>query len=148
MPITIQRMTAERYPILRHALRNGEITGSHKPPARSRTLRTIDLSHRLYPRQRTHDQDMTLTIAGTRFDQHQYDERGDVLYLNVGPPREAARTIATPEGHAVDYDETGAVIAMTLVNVQFLLDRDGTLTLSLPPQHIAAETLAPVLADA
>ena len=91
---------------------------------------------------------MTITIAGIPFDHHHYDERGDVLYLNVGPPREATRTIATPEGHAVDYDETGAVIAMTLVNVQFLLDRDGMLTLSLPPQHIAAETLAPVLADA
>ena len=83
---------------------------------------------------RTCDQAMTLTIAGTSFDQHQYDERGDVLYLSVGPPREAARTIATPEGHAVDYDETGAVIGMTLVNVQFLLDRDGMLTLSLPPR--------------
>jgi uncharacterized protein YuzE len=89
---------------------------------------------------------MTLTIAGTNFDQHEYDDRGDVLYLSVGPPREAARTIATPEGHAVDYDETGAVIAMTLVNVQFLLDRDGMLTLSLPPQHLTAEALAPVLA--
>jgi uncharacterized protein YuzE len=91
---------------------------------------------------------MTLTIAGTSFDQHQYDERGDVLYLNVGPPREAARTIATPEGHAVDYDETGAVIAMTLVNVQFLLDRDGVLTLILPPGHLSAEALAPVLVAA
>jgi uncharacterized protein YuzE len=138
-------MTAERYPILLRALRNGEITGSHKPLARSRTLRTIDLSHRLRPRQRTGDQAMTLTIAGTTFDQHEYDEHGDVLYLGVGPPREAARTIATPEGHAVDYDETGAVIGMTLVNVQFLLDRDGMLTLSLPPVHIAAEALAPVL---
>ena len=95
---------------------------------------------------RTCDQAMTLTIAGTSFDQHQYDERGDVLYLSVGPPREAARTIATPEGHAVDYDDHGAVIGMTLVNVQFLLDRDGMLTLSLPPVHIAAEALAPVLA--
>jgi uncharacterized protein YuzE len=146
--MTIQPMTAERYPILRHTLRNGEITGSHKPLARSRTLRTVDISDRLCPRQRTCDQAMTLTIAGTSFAQHQYDERGDVLYLNVGPPREAARTIATPEGHAVDYDETGAVIAITLVNIQFLLDRDGMLTLSLPPEHIAAETLAPVLADA
>jgi hypothetical protein len=60
----------------------------------------------------------------------------------------AARSIATPEGHAVDYDETGAVIGLTLVSVQFLLDRDGMLTLSLPPVHIAAEALAPVLADA
>lgn len=91
---------------------------------------------------------MTLTIAGTDFDQHEYDDRGDVLYLSVGPPREAARTIATPEGHAVDYDESGAVIGMVLVNVRFLLERDGMLTLSLPPEHLAAEALAPVLVAA
>jgi uncharacterized protein YuzE len=56
---------------------------------------------------------MTITIAGTNFDQHQYDERGDVLYLSVGAPREPARTIATPEGHAVDYDDTGTVIGIS-----------------------------------
>ena len=71
-----------------------------------------------------------------------------MLYLSVGPPREAARTIATPEGHAVDYDESGAVIGMVLVNVRFILERDGTLTLSLPPEHLAAEALAPVLVAA
>jgi uncharacterized protein YuzE len=91
---------------------------------------------------------MSITIAGTDFDQHEYDDRGDVLYLSVGPPREAARTIATPEGHAVDYDESGAVIGMVLVNVRFILERDGTLTLSLPPEHLAAEALAPVLVAA
>ncbi len=91
---------------------------------------------------------MSITIAGTDFDQHEYDDRGDVLYLSVGPPREAARTIATPEGHAVDYDESGAVIGMVLVNVRFLLERDGMLTLSLPPEHLAAEALAPVLVAA
>jgi len=91
---------------------------------------------------------MTLTIAGTDFDQHEYDDRGDVLYLSVGPPREAARTIATPEGHAVDYDESGAVIGMVLVNVRFILERDGMLTLSLPPEHLAAAALQPVLVAA
>ena len=79
---------------------------------------------------------MTLTIAGTSFDQHEYDERGDVLYLSVGPPREAFRTIATPEGHAVDYDEAGAVIGMVLVNVRFLLDRDGAVTVTIPPDRV------------
>jgi hypothetical protein len=78
-------MTAERYPILLRALRNGEITGSHKSPAGSRTLRTIDISHRLRPRQRTGDQDMTLTIAGATFDQHEYDARRRAL-----PQRRAA----------------------------------------------------------
>ncbi|HEY7961897.1 MAG TPA: DUF2283 domain-containing protein [Solirubrobacteraceae bacterium] len=88
---------------------------------------------------------MTLTIAGTRFDQHEYDERGDVLYLSVGPPREPFRTIATPEGHAVDYDESGAVIGMVLVNVRYLLDRDGVLTVTLPPGRVGAEQIEPAL---
>jgi hypothetical protein len=29
---------------------------------------------------------MTLTIAGIEFDYHDYDERGDTLYLRAGPP--------------------------------------------------------------
>lgn len=88
---------------------------------------------------------MTLTIAGTSFDQHEYDERGDVLYLSVGPPREAARTIATPEGHAVDYDETGVVIGMVLVNVRFILERDGAITVTLPPDHVVSAKIEPAL---
>jgi uncharacterized protein YuzE len=88
---------------------------------------------------------MTVTIAGTSFDQHEYDERGDVLYLSVGSPREANRTIATPEGHAVDYDESGAVIGMVLVNVRFLLERDGAVTVTLPPDHVVAAKIKPAL---
>jgi uncharacterized protein YuzE len=88
---------------------------------------------------------MTVTIAGTSFDQHEYDERGDVLYLSVGPPREAARTIATPEGHAVDYDESGAVIGMVLVNVRFLLERDDAVTVTLPPDHVVAAKIKPAM---
>lgn len=88
---------------------------------------------------------MTLTIAGTSFDQHEYDERGDVLYLSVGPPREPSRTLATPEGHAVDYDETGAVIGMVLVNVRLLLDRDGSITVTIPPDRVLAAQIEPAL---
>ena len=88
---------------------------------------------------------MTLTIAGTSFDQHEYDERGDVLYLSVGSPREPFRTIATPEGHAVDYDESGVVIGMVLTNVRYLLDRDGVLTVTLPPGRVVAAQIEPAL---
>lgn len=88
---------------------------------------------------------MTVTIAGTNFDQHEYDKRGDVLYLSVGSPREAARTIATPEGHAVDYDASGAVIGMVLVNVRLLLDRDGALTVTAPPDRVLAAKIEPAL---
>jgi uncharacterized protein YuzE len=88
---------------------------------------------------------MTVTVAGTNFDQHEYDERGDVLYLSVGAPQEAFRTIATPEGHAVDYNESGIVIGMVLVNVRFLLDRDGAITITVPPDRVGAEQIEPVL---
>jgi uncharacterized protein YuzE len=88
---------------------------------------------------------MTVTIAGTSFDQHEYDARGDVLYLSVGDPQEAARTIATPEGHAVDYDTSGAVIGMVLVNVRFLLERDGELTVTVPPDRVGAAQIEPAL---
>lgn len=88
---------------------------------------------------------MSVTIAGITFDSHEYDDRGDVLYLSVGPPREAARTIATPEGHAVDYDESGAVIGMVLVNVRFLLERDGAVTVTVPPDRLVAARIEPAL---
>ena len=90
---------------------------------------------------------MTITVAGVSFDHHEYDERGDVLYLSVGPPREAARTIATPEGHAVDYDESGAVIGMVLVNVRFFLERDGAVMVTIPGRVEAAQ-IEPALTTA
>ena len=91
---------------------------------------------------------MSVTIAGTSFDQHEYDERGDVLYLSVGPPREASRTIATPEGHAIDYDQSGAVIGMVLVNVRLLLERDGAVTVTLPADRVVAAQIEPALVAA
>lgn len=91
---------------------------------------------------------MSVTIAGTTFDTHGYDARGDVLYLSVGEPKEPARTIATPEGHAVDYDESGAVTGMILVNVRWLLDRDGELTITFPPDRVEAAQIEPALVGA
>ena len=42
---------------------------------------------------------MSITIAGTTFEDHHYDQHGDVLYLSVaryeGPPAKAS---STPEG--------------------------------------------------
>jgi uncharacterized protein YuzE len=91
---------------------------------------------------------MSVTIAGIAFDQHEYDERGDVLYLSVGPPQEASRTIATPEGHAIDYDQSGAVIGMVLVNVRLLLERDGAVTVTLPADRVVAAQIKPALVAA
>lgn len=80
------------------------------------------------------------------FGHHEYDERGDVLYLSVadyqGPP---ARAYASPEGHAAEYDGSNHVIALTLVNVRWLLDRDGELTITWPAGHVQADELAAAL---
>jgi uncharacterized protein YuzE len=74
---------------------------------------------------------MSVRIAGIEFEHCVYDERGDVPYLTVagyeGPPAEAD---ATSDGHGIEYDEKRKVIAMTLVNVKWLLDRDGELTIT------------------
>jgi uncharacterized protein YuzE len=94
---------------------------------------------------------MSLTVAGIEFENHVYDERADVLYLAVAgydagglPPH--AR--ATPEGHGIEFDEDGRVIALTLVNVRFLLDRDGELVITWPAGHVAAGDLAGALVPA
>jgi uncharacterized protein YuzE len=91
---------------------------------------------------------MTITVAGIAFDHHHYDERGDVLYLNVGEPRPAARGLETPEGHAIHYDESAAVIGLTLLNVQRTLEKNGRLTLTLPPEQLEADALQPALVAA
>ncbi|MGH2591613.1 MAG: DUF2283 domain-containing protein [Actinomycetota bacterium] len=91
---------------------------------------------------------MKLTIAGIEFDHHDYDERGDTLFLHVGPPREPARSIETPEGHTVEYDQDGAVIGLELLNVRWTLEREGTLTLTWPRAELSSQQLDPVVAPA
>src|SRR2546421_5710 len=86
---------------------------------------------------------MNITVAGIAFDHHHYDERGDVLYLNVAEPRPAAHGLELPEGHTVSYDETWAVIGLTLLNVRWTLEREGALTLTWPPARLPADQLDP-----
>jgi uncharacterized protein YuzE len=92
---------------------------------------------------------MTVTVASITFEHHHYDPRADVLYLTAGdhdgPP---AKAFASPEGHEVEYDESGRVVAMTLVNVRWLLDRDGELTITWPAGHVDADELEGLLAPA
>jgi uncharacterized protein YuzE len=90
---------------------------------------------------------MTITIAGIDFDYHDYDERGDTLYLHVGKPEKPpAKALATCEGHLVEYDEHGAVVGLELMDVQSALARDGELQLTWPPAHLAASALRGALA--
>ena len=56
-----------------------------------------------------------------------------------------AESFGTPEGHNVRYDETGTVIAITIVNAKWLLDRHGEIELTIASRGPAAD-LAPALA--
>ena len=40
------------------------------------------------------------------------------------------------------------MIGITLLNVRWTLEREGTLTFTLPAEHLAADTLQPMLAAA
>ena len=86
-----------------------------------------------------------IKIAGIEFDHHSYDEDADVLYLSVGQPQAPAETDATPEGHAVDFDADGNVIGMIVVNLRFLLERDGELKITWPEAHVPREEFSAVL---
>lgn len=91
---------------------------------------------------------MNVTIAGIDFAHHHYDERGDVLYLNTASYDGAKRpfkALPTSEGHSVEYDEQGRVVSLLLVNVRWLLERDGEVTISWPAGHLSAEDLSAVL---
>lgn len=89
---------------------------------------------------------MTISVGRHEFDDVVYDVDGDVLYLHKGKPVPAAKTVATPEGHAVMLDDIGAVIGITIVNAKWLADRDGLITISLPePIEATASDLAPAL---
>jgi uncharacterized protein YuzE len=88
---------------------------------------------------------MSITVDGIEFDSHEYDDRGDVLYLSIGEPQVPAETDATLEGHAVDFDADGNVIGMVLVNVRWLMDRDGELRVTWPDGHVSHDAPSDVL---
>ena len=90
---------------------------------------------------------MTITIAGIDFDYRDYDARGDVLYLHIGPPDEPpARALETPEGHTVEYDRHGTVVGLELMGVRKALEGDGDLQLTWPPAQLTASALRQALA--
>jgi len=86
---------------------------------------------------------MTITIAETRFDYHDYDARGDTLFLSVkAPPRKHPpdRAYETPEGHVIEYDARGAIVSIELLNARWLLQRDGELRVTLPEHRAVADS--------
>lgn len=94
---------------------------------------------------------MSVTIAGIEFANHSYDERGDVLYVDVDGYDGAdfsRHAWASPEGHGLEFDADWNVVAMTLVNVKRLIDRDGELRVTWPDGHVTHDGRAAVFAQA
>jgi uncharacterized protein YuzE len=83
---------------------------------------------------------MTVKIGSYEFDRVDYDAKGDVLYLAKHGPAEVSTTLATPEGHAVLFDEAAQVIGVTLVNAKWLVERDGKISIT----KAEADDLAPL----
>lgn len=85
---------------------------------------------------------MTISLGHLDFDHVTYDADADVLYLSVGEPQPAAATEATPEGHAVRYDERGEIVGITIVNARWFVEKKGEIELSL---RLGADRVAPAL---
>jgi uncharacterized protein YuzE len=106
---------------------------------------------RLHPRPYHHripqaQEAMSVTIGDITFDHVEYDAGGDVLYLHVGGPAGAVSFDETPEGHALRFDGDGNLVGLTLVRPKQLLERDGTLRVTLPVRRqVNAAELAPAL---
>lgn len=84
---------------------------------------------------------MTIRLGEHLFDDLFYDAEGDVLYMSKGKPAPAAKTVASPEGHAVRLDETGEIIGITVVGARWLAEHDGRIVITLPSAVHSAEPL-------
>lgn len=87
----------------------------------------------------------TVTIAGVEFDNVVYDREADVLYLWVGEPRRPAYDDAAPEGHYLQFDADGSLIAVTIVNARWIFEREGKIPITLPEHRIVAANLDAIL---
>ncbi len=90
---------------------------------------------------------MNIGIGSLSFDHADYDADNDVLYLHVGEPQ-AGEGEETPEGHVVRYAlGTSRVVGLTVLGARSILERDGSLSVTVPEiVETTEEQLAPALA--
>jgi uncharacterized protein YuzE len=90
---------------------------------------------------------VNITIGPLTFDRANYDSENDVLYLHVGDPQ-SAEGEETPEGHVLRYASgRSQVIGLTVVGARQTLERDGSLSITVPATiETTAEDLAVALA--
>ena len=92
---------------------------------------------------------VSIKIGSLTFDYADYDAENDVLYLHVGEPEEAEGE-ETPEGHVIRFAPgTKRIVGLTMMNPRFLLERDGSLSVTVPEiVEASADDLAPALPSA
>jgi uncharacterized protein YuzE len=94
-----------------------------------------------------------LVIADLLLDRYGYYAEGDVLYLSAGEPtREPAPdTDESLEGDTVFFDADGHVSGVTMIGPRFMLEREGTLNITVPSRGIAVrwprELVEPLLVE-
>ena len=81
--------------------------------------------------------DRPLMLGDAAIDRYSYYARGDVLYLMVGPPREADDDDDSLEGAVVFFDADGRILGVTVIGARETLERDGTLNVTLPSRGLA-----------
>lgn len=97
--------------------------------------------------------DHPLVLGDAEIDRYSYYERGDVLYLSVGEPtgQPAPDTDESIEGDTVFFDADGRITGATMIGPRFMLERDGTLNVTLPSRGLAVrwprETVEPLLKE-
>jgi uncharacterized protein YuzE len=92
---------------------------------------------------------MSITIDDTTFHSVHYDAGGDVLYLQVDPAQIPTDYDASPEGHALRFDNDGKLIGVTIVNAKWTLEHEGHVTITLPKRlDVDASTLGAALTAA
>jgi uncharacterized protein YuzE len=77
---------------------------------------------------------LTTRIGEWEFDHSKYDPDADVLYLSIGPPREAEGE-ETPEGHFLRFDEHGEFCGVTIIDAQRLMKSEGVIILTVPKRE-------------
>ncbi len=93
---------------------------------------------------------VNLRLGSIVFDYADYDAELDILYLRVGES-ESSEAEDTPEGHAIHYAMgTERIVALTLFSPRFILEHEGSLTVTLPEtvEIRSAEDMADLLVAA
>jgi len=95
--------------------------------------------------------DTPLILGDAGIDRYSYYEQGDVLYLMVGPPHQAADDEDSREGAVVFFDADGTTSGVTIIGARETLEHQGTLNVTLPSRGIAArwprEMVEPLLVE-